>query len=466
MLEGDTTEVLSAQATGDGRLIGGRYRLETLIGVGGTADVWRGWDQRRARPVTLKILRERDDPDVRHRFLAEARLLESVTHPAIVPVVGIGDALGVTFIALEHVEARSLAEVAAHRGPFAIQEVASIVLRLADGLEAVHRHGYVHLDVKPANILLCADGSVRLIDLGIAQPTGQLPHEVRGTRRYVAPEILRGCPPTPASDVYGLALVARELLGGRPETPRVARTLRRALDPVPGRRHARARSFAIEFALAIQVDEALTRLWPLARAVRSRIRGLRGMTMRRAESVARYLRAAQRSPSRAIVSATIATTVVAALLLPLFGRASADEPSFMPPTPVPLAPAAFALPPLASYAAGFETQAPYPRVSPGGPVEWVVALRNTGSSGWYRGIAGAQASLALDDGTVAAAQTTDYVGPGQVGWFVVRFRAPKEPGEHVVALHPRIEGLGQLPDLGIYAVVMVASRRATSLMWR
>jgi hypothetical protein len=122
-----------------------------------------------------------------------------------------------------------------------------------------------------------------------------------------------------------------------------------------------------------------------------------------------------------------------------------------------LAKASFDVPPLSAYGASFAAQAPYPTTSPNGTVEWVVALRNTGSVGWYRGIDGAQASLALADGTTAGVQTTEYVGPGQVGWFVVHFTAPSQPGVAKVALLPRIDGRGSLPDLGIFARVTVAS---------
>jgi hypothetical protein len=121
-----------------------------------------------------------------------------------------------------------------------------------------------------------------------------------------------------------------------------------------------------------------------------------------------------------------------------------------------LARASFELPPLSAYGATFESQAPYPTARPNGTVEWVVALRNTGSVGWYRGIDGAQASLVLADGTTAGVQTTAYVGPGQIGWFVVRFPAPAQPGVSKVALLPRIDGRGRLPDLGIYAAVTVS----------
>jgi hypothetical protein len=116
---------------------------------------------------------------------------------------------------------------------------------------------------------------------------------------------------------------------------------------------------------------------------------------------------------------------------------------------------AFAVPPLGAYGATFESQAPYPNASASGTVEWTVALRNTGSAGWYRGVDGAQASLILDDGTVVAVQSTQYVGPGQVGWFTAHFRAPNEAGTHTIRLHPAINGRGPLPDLGLYTLVTV-----------
>jgi hypothetical protein len=122
----------------------------------------------------------------------------------------------------------------------------------------------------------------------------------------------------------------------------------------------------------------------------------------------------------------------------------------------PLARASFEVPPLSAYGATFERQAPYPNVQPNANVEWVVALRNTGSAGWYRGIDGAQASLALENGTMAGVQTTEYVGPGQVGWFIVHFTAPSNAGTSKVHLLPRIDGRGSLPDLGIFATVTVS----------
>ena len=121
-----------------------------------------------------------------------------------------------------------------------------------------------------------------------------------------------------------------------------------------------------------------------------------------------------------------------------------------------LAPAPFTVPPLSAYGAAFESQGPYPTTTPNGTVEWVVALRNTGTAGWYRGIEGAQAALALPNGAGVAVQTTEYVAPGQVGWFVVKFRARAELGSYTVQLQPRIDGRGPLQDLGIFTVVTVA----------
>jgi len=146
--------------------------------------------------------------------------------------------------------------------------------------------------------------------------------------------------------------------------------------------------------------------------------------------------------------------------LPTIQIPNIELPTFVLPRQEPAAPpklaqAQFELPPLNAYRASFETQSLYPTVAPNTTVEWVVALRNTGSVGWYKGVAGAQAALALIDGTEVAVQTTPYVAPGQVGWFIVRFRAPAGPGTHAVPLLPRIDGRGELPDLGIYTLVTV-----------
>jgi hypothetical protein len=155
--------------------------------------------------------------------------------------------------------------------------------------------------------------------------------------------------------------------------------------------------------------------------------------------------------SRSSAHAAVAL-IAAGLLLQQLHPSTTANADTMPALVRP----AFDVPPLSAYAAAFESQAPYPSASPNSSVEWTIALRNTGSAGWYRGVDGAQASLILDDGTVVAVQTTQYVGPGQVGWFTARFRAPSDPGPHTIKLRPAINGRGPLPDLGIHAVVNVS----------
>lgn len=256
MLDPDATMVLADQRD-HGELIDGRYRLAARVGAGGTADVWRAHDERRDRTVILKILRERDDHALRARFLAEAHRFDALTHPGIVRVVGIHDALDATFIAFEHAEGTTLEDVARTRGWLPPREVALIVLQLAGILDALHRHGFAHLDLKPANVLLGDDRKVRLIDLGIAERIGDSPGLIQGTPGYVAPEVHAGGPVTPASDVYGLALVARDLIGSPPDAPRASAVVRRALDPDPRRRPANVRRFAVMLAATTLMESEL-----------------------------------------------------------------------------------------------------------------------------------------------------------------------------------------------------------------
>ncbi|HEY8656962.1 MAG TPA: serine/threonine-protein kinase [Candidatus Limnocylindria bacterium] len=450
----EDTELLAAGGRAGGDIAAGRYRLMSLIGVGGTADVWRAHDERRGRTVTLKILRERDDPAIRRAFLAEAEILDSLTHPGIIPVLGIHDTLGITAIVFAHVEGESLA-AADERRPFEGREVAGILIQLGGALASLHRRGFVHLDLKPANILFSPGSRVRLLDFGIAEPIGQTPQRIRGTPRYVAPEIRDGAPATPKSDVYGLAIVASELLGPAQRGPRLSRVLARGLSPEPADRHHGTRSFATAFAYAVLADDEIA----AARVRIGRVAQLLGAAI---GALARTsLPAAPSVRPRAVVGTLIAALWVMAVAIPPFAEVAAVT-GRESATVAPLVAAPFALPPLRAYGARFEAQAPYPTASPAGRVEWVVALRNTGSAGWYRGVAGAQASLVLDDGTPVAVQTTGYVGPGQVGWFVARLSAPLEIGTHIVALHPRIDGRGRLPDLGIQARLTVTPTRAAA----
>ncbi len=445
----DVTEVLSPAGRDLGTVVAGRYRLAAHIGTGGTADVWRAYDESRDRAVTLKILRDPSDADARRHFLAEARRLETLDHPSIVPVLGVHDALGDTLIAFEHVEGEPLDQLAATSPLMAPRKIALLLIQLADAVEAFHSHGFVHLDLKPANVLMAADGRPRLLDFGIAEPIGHLPEVPRGTPGFASPEVAAGGAASRASDVYGLAAIAKHLLGQHP-TPRVASVLRRGLEPDPARRYRRPRSFVYGVALAVFIDEELAALERATRRARAVLAGL--LT----RGASRRLVAFAKARPELSFRVAAASLIVAGLLLQQThptadaGTANAGMPALVRP--------AFDVPPLGAYGAAFDSQAAYPTASPSSTVEWTLALRNTGSAGWYRGVDGAQAALILADGTVVAVQSTQYVGPGQVGWFTARFKAPAEAGTHRIALRPVINGRGPLADLGIFAVVTVAQR--------
>ncbi|MEK7862294.1 MAG: serine/threonine-protein kinase, partial [Chloroflexota bacterium] len=357
------TGVLAAPGPvpGTDALLLSRYRLVSLIGSGGTADVWSARDERRDRMVTIKLLRDRADPETRRRFLDEGLWLEAIEHRGIVRALGRHDVLGLTLIVFEYVEGTTLAEVLA-RGPVTARQAVAFVRQVASALGALHAHGVLHLDLKPANILVGTDGRARLIDLGIADLIGNTREVVMGTPRYAAPEVRRGIAPGRATDVYGLALIARELLGSTAQDPRVAAVLRFGLREDPARRP----SSAHRFALALSFTVALSPRFPrLVGVVRRAALGAAAVVL-----VALVLALPRLESSVAGAGAGAA------------GRASAT---------VPNAP----LPPLASYAAKHEWQAPYPRATAGSTVEWVVALRNTGTAAWSRDREGARAMLAL-----------------------------------------------------------------------
>ncbi len=200
-----------------GRVIADRYRLVERIDRGGTAEVWRARDLRLDRDVAVKILGAAADPAFRERFTTEARRAASVNHPNIVTVFDEGQDGSDAFIVMEDVRGRSLRDVIAERGALPVDEAVRLIGQIGAALDATHRAGLVHLDVKPANVIVDASGTAKLTDFGIARAAQDSEErELVGTARYIAPERVEGRPVTPRSDVYGLALVAFELLTGTP----------------------------------------------------------------------------------------------------------------------------------------------------------------------------------------------------------------------------------------------------------
>jgi len=203
-------------------VLGDRYRLDERLAAGGMGTVWRAEDTLLHRDVAVKVLNEGLSSDDRfvERFRREAKSAAGLLHPNVAGVFDYGEEHGRPFIVMELIEGETLADALDRRGPFPSDEVAPIGAGVAEGLAAAHAAGFVHRDVKPANVMLTGRGDVKLMDFGIAAPesgtgltgTGM----VMGTARYLAPEQAAGEPATPASDVYALGVVLYELLTGAP----------------------------------------------------------------------------------------------------------------------------------------------------------------------------------------------------------------------------------------------------------
>jgi eukaryotic-like serine/threonine-protein kinase len=207
----------------------GRYQVENVLGGGGMALVYRARDEELDRPVAIKLLADNlaADEAFRKRFLREARLAAQLAHPNVVQVYDSGEADGRPYIVMEYVEGETLADLLARRGRLPPAEAVELALQVCSGLEHAHRAGLVHRDIKPQNLLIRADGTVKITDFGIARSahgtrlteTGS----VLGTASYLAPEQAAGEEVTPAADVYAVGVVLYELLAGR--TPRTPETL-------------------------------------------------------------------------------------------------------------------------------------------------------------------------------------------------------------------------------------------------
>ncbi len=205
-------------------VVAGRYEvdLDAPLGVGGMALVYRGRHLRTRRDVAPKTLRleYRHHPETRARFRREARLMAFMAHPNVVRVFDLNDEGEAPWVVLEYVRGRTLKELLAERGAFSPAETADILDQIAAALGHLHAGGLVHLDVKPQNLLVTPEGTVKLIDFGLAQHTGAVQEVINGatfgTAAYLAPEQASGEPVEVATDVYALGCVVYELLTGRP----------------------------------------------------------------------------------------------------------------------------------------------------------------------------------------------------------------------------------------------------------
>ncbi len=200
----------------------GAYRLEAPLGQGGMGIVFRAVREPDGLVVALKVLRPELDHDevFRHRFVHEARAAGEVQHRHLVPIVDAGEADGRSYLAVAFVDGRTLEETLGRDGPLPIDAVVRLVRHVGSGLDALHASGIVHRDVKPSNVLIDERGSAMLTDFGLAKGRAYTvltrPGQVIGTLDYLAPELIRGQPATPATDIYALGCVGFECVAGRP----------------------------------------------------------------------------------------------------------------------------------------------------------------------------------------------------------------------------------------------------------
>jgi eukaryotic-like serine/threonine-protein kinase len=203
--------------------IAGRYQLKDRLGFGGMSQVHLAFDKRLERRVAVKLLAEHlaEDPTFVSRFQREAQAAARLIHPNIVQVFDSGqdERTGQYFIVMEHIEGQSCAEILRDDGWVEVDEAVAIVEQACEGLHYAHRHGVVHRDVKPGNLLRSRDGEVKLADFGIAKATEQSSitqvGSVLGTAAYLAPEQARGEEAGPRADLYALGVVTYQLISGR-----------------------------------------------------------------------------------------------------------------------------------------------------------------------------------------------------------------------------------------------------------
>src|SRR5437870_4431597 len=194
----------------------GKFELHEIIGEGAMGAVWRAYDSVIRRFVALKLLsRAGRSADAQDRFMREARAAGALQHPNLVTVYDLGESDEQLFIAMELVDGRDLSALIAVSEPLALERKLDIVIEVLQGLSYAHERGVIHRDVKPSNVRIASDGSVKIMDFGIARlqsadVTGS--GAIVGTPTYMAPEQITNGAITPATDIFAVGCVLYELL--------------------------------------------------------------------------------------------------------------------------------------------------------------------------------------------------------------------------------------------------------------
>src|SRR5919205_139947 len=200
-------------------LFHGRYRILRKLGTGGMANVYLAEDQELGRRVAIKILNERhaNDEQFVERFRREAKNAASLSHPNIVSIYDRGEAEGTYYIAMEYLDGRSLKELIVSRGPAPVNVAIDYIRQILAAVKFAHRHGIVHRDIKPHNVLVDTEGRLKVTDFGIARAGASQMTEagsIVGTAQYLSPEQAKGTAVDQRSDIYSVGVVLYELLTG------------------------------------------------------------------------------------------------------------------------------------------------------------------------------------------------------------------------------------------------------------
>ena len=204
-----------------GTVIGGRYEIIEKIGIGGMAAVYRANDLKLERSVTLKVLKEElsDDVDFKDRFKIEARAAAKLSHPNIVNVYDVGEENGIYYIVMEYIHGDTLKQLILDHAPFDNVTTLSVAVQIASALSHAHKNEVIHRDIKPHNILVGVDGTIKVTDFGIARAaavsTSTTTSNALGSVYYLSPEQARGGYVDDKSDIYSLGITMYEMLSGK-----------------------------------------------------------------------------------------------------------------------------------------------------------------------------------------------------------------------------------------------------------
>jgi serine/threonine protein kinase len=204
-----------------GRVLHNRFRVDAFVASGGMSVVYRVWDLERNVPLAMKVLHLdlQDDPSITKRFQREARALQKLAHPHIVPFYGLYQSHDLTFLVEQYVDGPSLKHILRQRRgyPMPVAEALVYLKALTTALGYAHTYDVVHCDVKPGNVMIDRVGNIFLTDFGVARHAESTTTTIgaAGTPAYMAPEQIRGEPVTAATDVYALGILIFELLTGQ-----------------------------------------------------------------------------------------------------------------------------------------------------------------------------------------------------------------------------------------------------------